>query len=165
MNIDIKDMYRGEDISDSLSETEMKIYEDTHNKLVKSGYICKTGRYHYKGEKVIIGLANLPSEDHGFAIRMRLPKLPNYAFSLNVLSDRVKECILNGKDCHSCYFGKGHDTCGKEYIFEFQDKTYHKCRLAYENFIFYGLSEEDISSLEKLIDNEVLYITKPSVVV
>ena len=162
MNIEIKDMDRGEDISDKINETEKKIYEDIHNKLIKSGYICKSGRYHYKGEKVIIGFANLQGEDRGFVIRMRLPKLPNYSLNLDILSERVMECILNGKECHPCYFGKGNETCGKEYIFKFQDKSYIKCRLAYENFKFYGLSEEDISSIEKLIDNEIFYLTKPN---
>jgi hypothetical protein len=164
VNIKIEDMYRSEDLSNSLSKKEKKIYEDIHNKLIESGYICKKGRYHNKGkgkEMVIIGF----SEDRGFTIRMRLPKLSNYSLNLDILSERVRECILNGKNCcfYSCCFAKNKnlETCGQEYTFRFQDKSYLKCKLVYENFIFYGLSEEDTSSLKKLIDNEVSYLMKP----
>jgi hypothetical protein len=167
VNIKIEDMYKGQDLSDRLSETEKKIYEDIHNKLIKLGYICKSGRYYYKGkgkEKVIIGFG----DDRGFTIRMRLPKLSNYLINLDILSERVRECILNGKNCcfNYCCFAKNKnlETCGQEYTFEFQNKTYLKCKLVYENFKFYGLNEEDIPSLEKLINNEVSYLMKPHIV-
>ena len=158
MNIKIEDMYGGVDLSDKLSDSEKNIYEDIHNKLIESGYICKKGRYYYNGrgkEKVIIGI----SEYNGFGIRMRLPKLPDYSSNISELSEHVKGCILNGKDCYyqNCCFAKNNnlETCKQEYIFEYKDKQYIKCKLAYENFKFYKLSEEDIPSLIKLIDYEV----------
>jgi len=161
VNIKIEDMYKGEDLSDRLSETEAKIYENIHDKLIQLGCICKNGRYYCKGkakERVMIRFENDRGEDRGFVVTMRLPNLPNYSSNLDILSERVRECILHGQDCRpcSCVKLRNLETCGKGYAFTFQDQSYLKCHMVFENFKFYGLSEKDIPSLEKLLDNEVM---------
>lgn len=88
--------------------------------------------------------------DGGFSIQLRITSQRSFE-RLGDLSDNVRSCILNGRDCkspHCC-------NCGHEYRFEYDDRQYRKCHMLCDNFMLYKLSQTDRDSVFSLIENEI----------
>lgn len=85
----------------------------------------------------------------GFSVQIRITSQQSFDM-LSDLSDNVRGCIINGRNCkapHCC-------NCGNEYRFEYNDKQYRKCHMLCDNFMLCNLSQADKASVFALIENE-----------
>ena len=93
--------------------------------------------------------------DNGFSVQIRITS-PKSFETLNALSDNVRGCIVNGRDCkspHCC-------NCGHEYRFVYGDKPYRKCHMLCDNFMLHHLSPSDKDSVLSLIENEIAELSR-----
>ncbi|GHU83481.1 hypothetical protein AGMMS50284_7110 [Clostridia bacterium] len=71
---------------------------------------------------------------------------------LGELSPHIRNQILGGRDCCFCLCG-----CkGSNYVFGYQEQDYIKCKNIGSNFRLKDIGEDDIESVMKIVDWEVV---------
>ena len=91
-----------------------------------------------------------------FEVQVRVED-PQTLQQLELLSDRVRRCILEAKDCMAprCC------NCGKEYRFTHQGVAYRKCHMLCDNFTLRDLQPEDRDAALLLIQREIEFARRP----
>lgn len=91
-----------------------------------------------------------------FEVQVRIEN-PQTLQQLELLSDRVINCILGAKDCKAPYCCN----CGSEYRFTHQGVAYRKCHMLCDNFTLRGLKPEDGDSVLHIIRQEIEFARRP----
>lgn len=91
-----------------------------------------------------------------FEVQVRIEN-PQTLQQLDLLSDRVRNCILGAKDCNAPYCCN----CGKEYRFTHQGVAYRKCHMLCDNFTLRDLKPEDGDSALHIIRQEIAFARRP----
>jgi len=97
----------------------------------------------------------LSTDDFGFngmSVQVRIQN-PESLSRLDVLSENIRNQIVNGNGCGFCS-----TKCeGKRYQFAYNGTDYTKCHMLCSNFRFQVANPDDVDSVAALVEQEIAY--------
>ena len=144
-------------------DNDIKALTAIHERLMQYGYkmqtkhigAAKSGfdiKYSIKSRKPIVQALYKKNKDAGFEIHMRPLNVTRYADRFFELTEHIRNCCINGKDCTKCGY------CDKAYEYEYEGVRYNKCQFICFNFRFTNIDELDVDSIIRVLDMELSHI-------
>jgi len=149
------------DIDDFLQylqrESDRKALSLVHHRLMDNGYKMQAKhknlgfdiKYSTKSRKPIVAAHYKKNKDSDFELHVRPLHVAQYARRFAELSEHVRNCCLQGRDCVKCGY------CGKAYEYEYEGVNYLKCQFICFNFCFTDIEEQDVDSILRVLDMEL----------
>jgi hypothetical protein len=135
---------------------------EVHRKLIDSGYkilakhkgIGFDIKYNIKNRNPIVAVLYRKNKDSGFEMHIRPLHVAQYAGHFSELSEHIKNCCTQGRDCINCGY------CDNAYEYEYEGIFYKKCQFICYNFCFTEIEEQDINSILQVLDMELQHINE-----
>jgi hypothetical protein len=132
-----------------------------HERLMRGGYKIQAKhkgagfdiKYSIKSRKPIVQILYKKDKYSGFEIHLRPLHIEHYSNRLSELSEHIRNCCIQGKDCGKCGY------CDKAYVYEYEGITYVKCQFICFNFRFINIDICDIDSVIRVLDMELEQIS------
>ena len=138
-------------------ENDRKALAAVHERLTREGYKIQAKhngagfdiKYSIKSRKPIVAILYKKNKDADFEIHVRPLHVARYANRFCELSEHIRNCCINGRECGRCGY------CDKAYVFEYEGITYVKCQFICANFCFTDIDEGDADSILRILDMEL----------
>ena len=136
-------------------QIDQKVLLAVHDKLIQKEYKIQAKhqgagfdiKYSIKSRKPIVAMCG--RKDGAFEIHLRPLHVASYANRFSELSEHIRNCCLQGKDCFRCGY------CDKAYEYEYNGTAYVKCQFICFNFCFTEIEDCDVDSILQVLDMEL----------
>jgi len=141
-------------------ESEKRALDIIHERLMRIGYKIQAKhkglgfdiKYSIKSRKPIATASYRKNKESGFELHIRPLHVAQYANRFSELSEHIRNCCIQGKDCTRCGY------CDKAYEYEYEGISYVKCQFICFNFCFTDIEDSDIDSILQVLDMELEHV-------